>query len=60
MRCLARNPLIWEQLDRGVRRSCRQGSLARFQAESQLWLDVAREVDRTQRRLLAALDFDAR
>ncbi|HEY6279583.1 MAG TPA: hypothetical protein VIX86_25005 [Streptosporangiaceae bacterium] len=58
VRCLARNPLIWEQVDDGVRQSGQQGSLPRSQAESQLWLDVASAVDHTQRRMLAALDFE--
>lgn len=60
VRCLARNPLIWERVDAGIRQSCQQGSLALDEEESLLWDDIAGEVDRTQRRMLAALDFEPR
>jgi hypothetical protein len=60
VRCLARNPLIWERVDAGIRQSCQRGSLALDEDGSLLWDDLAGEVDRTQRRLLAALDFDPR
>jgi hypothetical protein len=58
VRCLARNPLIWERVDAGIRQSCQQGSLPMDEEESLLWDDLREEVDRTQRRLLAALDFE--
>jgi len=58
LRCLARNPLIWERLDAGIRQSCQEGSLALDEDESLLWDSLSAEVDRTQRRMLAALDFE--
>lgn len=58
VRCLARNPLIWERVYAGIRQSRRQGSLALAEEESLLWDDITAEVDRTQRRMLAALDFE--
>jgi hypothetical protein len=58
VRCLARNPLIWEQVDAGIRQSCQRGSLPMDAEESLLWDDISDEVDRTQRRLLAVLDFE--
>ncbi len=60
VRCLARNPLIWERVDAGIRQSCQQGSLAMDEEESLLWDNIAGEVDRTQRQMLAALDFGPR
>jgi hypothetical protein len=60
VRCLARNPLIWERLDAGIRQSCQRGSLALDEDRSLLWDDLTDEVDRTQRRMLAALDFEPR
>jgi hypothetical protein len=60
VRCLARNPLIWERVDAGIRHSSQQGSLALDEEGSLLWDDISEEVDRTQRRMLAALDFEPR
>jgi hypothetical protein len=60
VRCLARNPLIWERVDAGIRQSSQQGSLALDEEGSLLWDDISEEVDRTQRRILAALDFGPR
>jgi len=60
VRCLARNPLIWERVDAGIRQSSQQGSLALDEEGSLLWDDISGEVDRTQRRILAALDFEPR
>ncbi len=60
VRCLARNPLIWERVDVGIRQSGRRGSLALDDEGALLWDDITGEVDRTQRRMLAALDFEPR
>jgi hypothetical protein len=60
VRCLARNPLIWERVDAGIRHSCQQGSLALDEDGWLLWDGIADEVDSTQRRMLAALDFQPR
>ena len=57
VRCLARNPLIWERVDAGIRQSGRRGSLALDAEEALLWDDIAGEVDRAQQQMLAALDF---
>jgi hypothetical protein len=60
VRCLARNPLIWERVDAGIRHPGQQGSLALDEDGWLLWDDITDEVDRTQRRMLAALDFEPR
>jgi hypothetical protein len=60
VRCLARNPLIWERVDAGIRHSCQQGSLALDEERWLLWDEITAEVDRTQRRMLAVLDFEPR
>ena len=60
VRCLARNPLIWERVDVGIRHSARAGSLALGVEETLLWDDITGEVNRTQQRMLAALDFEPR
>jgi hypothetical protein len=57
VRCLARNPLIWERVDAGIRDSARRGSLTLDLEEQLLWDDVTSEVERAQQRILAALDF---
>lgn len=59
VRCLARNPLIWERVDAGIRDSARRGSLTLGPEEEMLWDDIAGEVNRAQQRMLAALDFKA-
>jgi hypothetical protein len=57
VRCLVRNPLIWQRIQRGVSCSCRRRSLELAEPDSRFWESVAREVERAQRRALAALDF---
>ena len=60
VRCLARNPLIWERVDTGIRHSARRGSLALGVEETLLWDEISAEVNETQQRMLAALDFQPR
>jgi len=58
VRCLARNPLIWQQVATGVSRSQERGSLVLAGPQARFWAGVAREVAAADRRVLAALDFD--
>jgi len=44
----------------GIRHSARAGSLALGVEETLLWDDITGEVNRTQQRMLAALDFQPR
>jgi len=60
VRCLARNPLIWERVDAGIRHSARRGSLALGMEETLLLDEISGEVTQTQQRMLAALDFQPR
>ncbi len=58
VRCLVRNPLIWQRMARGVGSSRRRGSLDLSGPGGRLWASVTREMDHAQRRALAALDFE--
>jgi len=58
IRCLARNPLIWQRVSRGVSHARRSGSLKLTEPDLLFWQGVAREVAEADQRALAALDFD--
>jgi hypothetical protein len=58
VRCLVRNPLIWQRIASGVGRSRRRGSLVLTGADSRFWTSVTREMDQAQQQALAALDFE--
>jgi hypothetical protein len=58
VRCLVRNPLIWQLVAGGVGCSRRRGSLELAGPDSRFWSSVARQVDHAQRKALAALDFE--
>ena len=58
VRCLARNPLIWERIDQAVSHARRSGALELAEPESAFWQGVAREVARADQRTLTGLDFD--
>jgi hypothetical protein len=58
VRCLVRNPLIWQDLDRAVSHARRTGALELAEPESAFWHSVAGQVARADRRLLTALDFE--
>jgi hypothetical protein len=58
VRCLVRNPLIWQDLDRAVRHARRSGALELAEPESAFWRGVAGQVARADRRLLTVLDFE--
>ena len=57
VRVLVRNPLIWQQVYRGVSGARRRGSLELAEADSLLWDSVSREVAEADRRALASIDF---
>jgi hypothetical protein len=57
VRVLVRNPLIWEEVCRGVSRARRRGSLELAGAGSLLWDSVSRAVAEADRRALTSLDF---
>jgi hypothetical protein len=59
VRCLVRNPLIWQQVSRGVDHARRGGALTLTEPDLLFWQDVAREVAEAQQRALAVLDFEA-
>jgi len=59
IRCLVRNPLIWQRISGAVRGAAQRGSLRLADADSRLWTSVAREVAEADRRALAPLDFGA-
>jgi hypothetical protein len=58
IRALARNPLIWQRVSRGVNDAHRSGALKLAEPEPEFWLSVVREVAAADRHTLAALDFD--
>lgn len=58
VRCLVRNPLIWQGLDRAVSHARRSGALELAQPESAFWRSVAGQVAQAQQRLLTPLDFE--
>ena len=58
VRCLARNPLIWQRVSRGVDDARRSGALTLTEPDPLFWQDVVREVAEAQQRALAVLDFE--
>ena len=56
-RVLVRNPLIWQQVNRGVSDAVRRGALELAEADSLLWQSVGREVAEADRRALTSIDF---
>jgi hypothetical protein len=58
VRCLVRNPLIWQLIARGVGSSRRRGSLDLSGPKGRLWDSVTREMDQAQQQALAAIDFE--
>jgi hypothetical protein len=58
VRCLVRNPLIWQRISAGVSRAVRSGALELAEPEAAFWQGVAREVIDADQRLLAFLDFE--
>ena len=58
VRCLARNPLIWQRVSRGVDDARRSGALTLTEVDLLFWQDVVREVAEAQQRALAVLDFE--
>ena len=52
-----RNPLIWQEVCRGVSRARRRGSLELAGTGSLLWDSVSRAVAEADRRALTSLDF---
>jgi hypothetical protein len=57
VRCLARNPLMWERVRQAIARSHERGSLQPGEPTARLLDQVAREAARADLRVLAALDF---
>lgn len=57
VRCLVRNPLIWQRIYRAVGHACRSGALELTEPESAFWQSVAREVAEADQHLLTSLDF---
>jgi hypothetical protein len=58
VRCLARNPLIWQYIYGSVTRARRGGALELSEPESRFWQSVIREVAQADERTLTALDFE--
>ena len=57
VRCLVRNPLIWQRVNRAVSDARRSGALELARPEAAFWQGVARQVAEADQRLLTALDF---
>jgi hypothetical protein len=57
VRCLLRNPVIWQRIDRAVSGARRSGALELARLEAAFWQGIVREVAEAERRLLTALDF---
>ena len=57
VRCLVRNPLIWQRISRDVTRARRTGKLDLAEPESRFWQSVIRQVAEADRRAVAGLDF---
>ena len=58
VRCLVRNPLIWQRVSRGVTDARRSGALKLPEPDQQFWHSIVREVAKADQRALAILDFD--
>jgi hypothetical protein len=59
VRCLVRNPLIWQRIYHDVNHARRSGSLDLAEPESRFWQSVISEVAEADRRALAVLDSDS-
>jgi hypothetical protein len=59
VRCLARNPLIWQQVNDGVTRARRRGALELSELESRFWQSVIQQVAQADQRALTRLDFNS-
>ena len=57
VRCLVRNPLIWQRINRAVSDARRSGALELARPEAAFWQGVALQVAEADQRLLTALDF---
>ena len=57
VRCLVRNPLIWQRINRAVSDARRSGALELTRPEAAFWQGIVRQVAEADRRLLTALDF---
>jgi hypothetical protein len=58
VRCLVRNPLIWQRVSRGVTDARRSGALKFTEPDQQFWHSIVREVAEADQRAVAVLDFD--
>jgi hypothetical protein len=57
VRVLVRNPLIWQQVCRGVSHARHDGSLYLPERDALLWHSVSRKVAEADRQALTSLDF---
>jgi hypothetical protein len=57
VRCLVRNPLLWQHIHARVTRARRSGALELSEPESLFWQSVTRQVADADQRALATLDF---
>jgi hypothetical protein len=57
VRCLVRNPLLWQHVSASVNRARGAGALELTEAASQFWQSIVREVVNADQRALIALDF---
>jgi hypothetical protein len=58
VRCLVRNPLIWQHIYRSVSHARRSGALELAEPEAVFWQSVIREVAEADQRALTMLDFE--
>jgi hypothetical protein len=58
VRCLVRNPLIWQSVSRGVNDARRSRALRLSEPDLQFWHGVAGEVAAADQRALTGLDFE--
>jgi len=58
VRCLVRNPLIWQRVARGVNDARRSGALKLTKPDLQFWHSITREVAEADQRALTILDFE--
>jgi hypothetical protein len=58
VRCLVRNPLIWQRICRGVNNARRSGALELAEPDIVFWQSVMAEVSQADQRALATLDFE--
>lgn len=58
VRCLVRNPVIWQRIDRAVSGARRRGALELAKQEAAFWQGIVHQVTEADQHLLTALDFD--